>query len=107
MVRALMQPTLLGECVNWLPHASNGQVIHLNLLFKISRQQGAAMDGLVADLLRNIQGVALLRRFQVTKKGWVALLRRANFEKGTPGRVDTSGTKTTIKTQKCWKCDLP
>ena len=80
MVRALMQPTLLGECVNWLPHASNGQVIHLNLLFKISRQQGAAMDGLVADLLRNIQGGRVVTSFSGHKrKGGVALLRRANF----------------------------
>ena len=29
------------------------------------------------------------------------------FEKGLPGRVDTSGTKKTIKTGKLWKCDLP
>ena len=29
------------------------------------------------------------------------------LKKGLPGRVDTSGTKTTIKTGKLWKCDLP
>ena len=54
------------------------------------------------------RGVALLRRFRSQKKGEVALLRRANFEKkkGLPGRVDTSGTKTTIKTGNLWKCDL-
>ena len=29
------------------------------------------------------------------------------LKKGLPGRVDTSGTKTTIKTGKSWKCDFP
>ena len=44
----------LGEkYVDWFPHVSSGQVVHLNLLFERARQQGADMDGLVADL-RNI-----------------------------------------------------
>ena len=29
------------------------------------------------------------------------------LKKELPGRVDTSGTKTTIRTAKLWKCDLP
>ena len=41
------------------------------------------------------------------KKGRVALLRRANFlKKRLPGRVDTSGIKTTILSGKLWKRDI-
>ena len=51
----------LGEkYVDWCPHVSSGQVVHLNLLFEKARQQGADVDGLVADLLRAERGTTLL-----------------------------------------------
>ena len=57
------------------------------------------------------KGVALLRRFRSQKKererGGRVVTSGQFLRKGLLGRVDTSGTKTTIKTGKMWKCDLP
>ena len=55
IVRALMQPTLLGKYVGRVLHPSH----HFNFLFERARKQGADMDGLVADLLRNLCSRAL------------------------------------------------
>ena len=45
---------LAEKYADWLLHANSSQLIHLNLLFERARQQGVDMDGLVADLLRNV-----------------------------------------------------
>ena len=49
-------------------------------------------------------GVALLRRFRSQQKGGRVVTSGQFLKKGLPGRVDTSGTKTTIKTG---NVDLP
>ena len=49
----------------------------------------------------------MLRRFMSHKKGGRVVTSGQFLFKGFPGRVDTSGTRKTIKTWKLWKCDLP
>ena len=63
----------------------------------------SSIDGLT----NYVQGVSLLRRFRSQKRRGRVVTSGQFLKKGLPGRVDTSGTKTTIKTGKLWKCDLP
>ena len=53
------------------------------------------------------KGGRVVASFNVTKKEGRVVTSGQFLKKGLPGRVDTSGTKKTIKTGKLWKCDLP